>query len=73
MLYLERAGDQAWAQRAHGAAEDHYREALDRLELLGRAPEAARVGEKLSEVLYRAGRFADALAVLARWLPSPPG
>src|SRR5205085_1618087 len=62
--YLEQAGDQAWAQRAHGAAESHYREVVDRLEALGRTQEAVRVREKLGEVLYRAGRYEAAIEVL---------
>src|SRR5438128_9227527 len=62
--YLERAGDEAWAQRAHGAAERHYREALDRLGALGRAPDALRVREKLGEVLSRTGCYDAALALL---------
>src|SRR5207248_2898176 len=51
--YLEQAGDQAWAQRAYGAAERHYRDLLERLEALGRVPEALPVREKLGEVLYQ--------------------
>jgi tetratricopeptide (TPR) repeat protein len=62
--YLELAGDQAWAQRAHGAAQSHYREVLERLEALGRTQDAVRVREKLGEVLYRAGRYEAAIEVL---------
>jgi tetratricopeptide (TPR) repeat protein/transcriptional regulator with XRE-family HTH domain len=62
--YLEQAGDHAWAQRAHSAAEDRYGETLERLERLGRGHDAARVREKLGEVLYRAGHYDAALAVL---------
>ncbi len=62
--YLEQAGDQAWAQRAHGAAEGHYRAALDGLERLGRTSDALRVREKLGEVLQGAGRYDAALEVL---------
>jgi len=64
MRYLEVAGDHAWSQRAHGAAEGHYREALDRLERLGRGLDALRVREKLGEALYGAGRYEAALGVL---------
>jgi len=64
VLYLERAGDHAWGQRAPGAAEDHFRAALERLDERGRAHEAARVREKLGEVLYRIGRYDAAVAVL---------
>ncbi len=63
-LYLERAGDHAWSQRAQGAAEGHYREALDALERLGRVPDALRVREKLSEVLEQTGRYGAVIAVL---------
>jgi tetratricopeptide (TPR) repeat protein len=62
--YLEQAGDQAWAQRAHGAAESHYRAVLDRWQALGRAQEAVRVREKLGEVLYQTGCYGAALQVL---------
>jgi transposase/Tfp pilus assembly protein PilF len=62
--YLELAGDHAWAQRAHGAAERHYREVVDRLEAMGCAREAVHVREKLGEVLYRAGRYDAAIRVL---------
>jgi tetratricopeptide (TPR) repeat protein len=62
--YYEQAGDHAWDQRAHGAAEGHYREALERLARLGRAPDALRVREQLGEVLYQIGRYDAALEVL---------
>jgi tetratricopeptide (TPR) repeat protein len=62
--YLELAGDRAWAQRAHGAAESHYREAVDRLEACGRAQDAARVREKLGEVMYQTGRYEAAIRAL---------
>ena len=62
--YLEQAGDQAWASRAHGAAEGHYRALLDRLDTPGRAPEAVRAREKLAEVLYWAGRYEAVIQVL---------
>jgi len=62
--YLEQAGDHAWAQRAHAAAESQYREALDRLERLGRLRDALRVREKLGEVLKRTGRYNAALKAL---------
>jgi tetratricopeptide (TPR) repeat protein len=63
-LYLEQAGDHAWGQRAHGAAEGHYGEALEYLERLGRAPDALRVREKLGEVLLQAGRYDVAIEAL---------
>jgi tetratricopeptide (TPR) repeat protein len=62
--YLEMAGDQAWNQRAHGAVQGYYRDALDRLDGLGRAHDAARVREKLGEVLYWVGRYDATLGVL---------
>lgn len=62
--YVEQAGDQAWAQRAHAAAESHYREAIDGLDRMGRAREAARVREKLGEALFQTGRYAAAITVL---------
>lgn len=62
--YLERAGDHDEAQRAHGSAEAHYRELLDRLDRLGREPDAARVREKLGEVLSRTGQYEAALTLL---------
>ncbi|MGH2346453.1 MAG: tetratricopeptide repeat protein, partial [Chloroflexota bacterium] len=64
--YLELAGDRAWGERAYAAAEGRYGAALDRLERLGRAGDAARVREKLGEVLYRTGRYDAALDVLER-------
>ena len=62
--YLERAGDHAWGQRAHGAAEGHYRALLECLERGGHAHTALAVREKLSEVLYQTGRYAAACQAL---------
>ena len=62
--YLEQAGDRAMGQRACGAAERHYREALERLEHLGRAGDVQRVREKLGEVFYQTGRYVAAAQVL---------
>jgi tetratricopeptide (TPR) repeat protein len=62
--YYELAGDQAWKQRAQGAAEGHYRAALERLERLGRALDALRVREQLGGVLYQTGRYDAALEAL---------
>ena len=62
--YLELAGDHAWGQRAHGAAEGHYREALARLDSLGRVQDAVRVREKLGEVFRRIGRYEAAIGML---------
>jgi tetratricopeptide (TPR) repeat protein len=64
VVYLELAGDRAWAQRAQGAAETHYREVLDRLVTLGRTQDAVRVREKLGRVLHGAGRCDAALPLL---------
>ena len=62
--YLEQAAAHAWAQRAHGAAEHHYREAVDRLDTMGRVQEAARLRETLADVLFQTGRYAAVIAVL---------
>jgi len=64
VTYLELAGDQACLQGAHTAAERHYRDLLDRLDLPGRADDARRVREKLANVLYGSGRYDGALAML---------
>jgi tetratricopeptide (TPR) repeat protein len=64
LFYLEQAGDQAWAQRAPDAAERHYQEIVDRLDTRGLEQEAARVREKLGEVLRRTGHYAAAVRVL---------
>src|SRR5205085_11555743 len=42
VLYLERAGDHALAQRAHAAAEGYYQDVVTRLDGLGRARSWAR-------------------------------
>ena len=63
VCYLEKAGDHAWNQRALGAAESHYREALNLLDRQGRAHQAGLVGEKLGEVLSLSGRFDDAARI----------
>ena len=62
--YLEEAGDNAMAQRAHGTAERHYRESLECLDSLGRMHDALRIRGKLGEVLKRAGRYSAALEAL---------
>lgn len=67
--YLERAGDRARDQGAHGAAEQHYRELLDRLDTWGRFPDAVRIREKLGGVLSPAGRYDEATWVLEATLP----
>jgi tetratricopeptide (TPR) repeat protein len=64
VLYLERAGDRALAQRAHGEAERQYREALECLERLGRPHDAVRLREKLGELLKWTGRYVAALDML---------
>ena len=53
--YLEQAGDHAWAQRAHAAAEGHYRRRWTAWKRWGAPQEALRVREKLGEVLYQDG------------------
>jgi tetratricopeptide (TPR) repeat protein/transcriptional regulator with XRE-family HTH domain len=62
--YLEQAGDQAQVQHGHAAAEGFYREAVERLDSLGRHLEAGRVREKLGSVLLTSALYADALVVL---------
>jgi tetratricopeptide (TPR) repeat protein/transcriptional regulator with XRE-family HTH domain len=62
--YLEQAGDEARDQHARTAAAGYYQELVERLERGGRTTEAARVREKQGHVLYRDGRYAEALAVL---------
>jgi tetratricopeptide (TPR) repeat protein/transcriptional regulator with XRE-family HTH domain len=62
--YWEQAGDAARDQAAHGAAERYYREAISRLDGLGRAVEAARLREKLGAVLLTTAHFTRALEVL---------
>jgi hypothetical protein len=62
--YLEQAGDQARAQLGRAAAESLYREAVQRLDGLGRSVEAARVREKLGRLLHTGARYAEALAAL---------
>jgi tetratricopeptide (TPR) repeat protein len=62
--YLEQAGDAAREQAAHDAAEGYYREAITRLDGLGRVVEAARIREKLGAVLYTRAHFTRALEVL---------
>ncbi len=65
-LYLERAGDKARAQYANAAAEGYYRQAVERLEGLGRTLDAAGVREKLGTVLPIVARYDAALEVLER-------
>lgn len=62
-LYLERSGDKAAGEYASAAAEAYYREALERLDRLGRPVAAAQVREKLGAVLAALARYDAALAV----------
>jgi tetratricopeptide (TPR) repeat protein/transcriptional regulator with XRE-family HTH domain len=64
LCYLELSGDSARDQAAHSAAEEYYREAVARLDGLGRGLDGARVREKLGGVLATAGHTSAALAVL---------
>ncbi len=64
VLYLELAGDRALARYATEAAEAYYRETAQRLDWLERPRDAARVREKLGEVLRTVNKFDDALTVL---------
>ena len=61
--YLKLAGDRAEALHAFSDAESSYREALMRLDQLGRAVPAAAVREKLGVVLMTGTRFDEAFAV----------
>jgi tetratricopeptide (TPR) repeat protein len=61
--YLEQAGDMAQAQAAHRAADGYYRELVRRLDGLGLALDAARVREKLGEVLLTMAQLTAALEV----------
>ena len=63
--WLERAGDRAASIYANDAALGHYEDAL------ARATDAltmARLNEKLGNVMYMAGRYADSLVPLRRSL-----
>jgi tetratricopeptide (TPR) repeat protein len=63
-IYLEQAGDQAQARHAHAAAEEYYRDAMQRRDNLRQPLESTGIREKLAEVLGRNARTADALAML---------
>jgi tetratricopeptide (TPR) repeat protein len=63
ILFLERAGDKAWAQAAHAAAADYYRALVEGLDELGRSLEAATAREKLGAVLATLARYDAALEV----------
>jgi tetratricopeptide (TPR) repeat protein len=62
--YLEQAGDRARTQQAQATAEGYYHDLVARLDNLGRVHDAARVREKLSDVLFTLVRYGEALAVL---------
>jgi predicted ATPase/DNA-binding XRE family transcriptional regulator len=62
--YLERGGDAARARYAHAEAAEAYREVVSRLEAAARAVEAARVREKLGEVLTLLAHYDEALEAL---------
>jgi len=66
LSYLERAGDHARDQGAHGAAEGYYRAATERLDARGSSREAARMREKVGLLLITAARYNDALEKLGR-------
>jgi tetratricopeptide (TPR) repeat protein len=68
--YLEQAGDQAQAQHGLAAAEGFYREAVEHLDRLGRPLDAARLREKLGEILRTMAQFTQALAVLEQAVPA---
>ncbi len=64
VAYLELAGDRALARYAVEAAEVYYRETARRLDWLERPRDAARVREKLGDVLRTVNKFDDALTAL---------
>jgi transcriptional regulator with XRE-family HTH domain/tetratricopeptide (TPR) repeat protein len=64
VVFQEEAGDHAWNQRAYDAAASYFQDALKRLDALGRSLDAARVREKLGQVLYWVGHFEAVLRVL---------
>jgi len=66
ILYLERAGDAARARYAQTEAASAYREAIARLETLGRIAQAAAVYEKLGMMLALQAHYDEALVTLER-------
>lgn len=62
--YLEMAGDRAASQYANGVAEEYYRQALKHLEGLRLTDDVARLHEKLGLLLYRIGKYEEALTLL---------
>lgn len=62
--YLESAAEDALTQYAYGQAERYERELVTLLDELGQPGEAARIREKLGELLRRVGRFAEAREVV---------
>jgi tetratricopeptide (TPR) repeat protein len=64
LLYLEQAGDKAWAQHANAVAADYYEQVVVRLDRLGRVLDAARARAKLGEALAMMVRYASALEAL---------
>lgn len=64
IAHLERAGDYAWSIFANAEAEQRYRELLRWLERLNYPARAARIREKLGEILTRTAQYDEALAVL---------
>ncbi len=66
ILYLERAGDAARTRYAHAEAASAYREAIARLETLGRIAQAAAAYEKLGMMLALQAHYDEALVTLER-------
>lgn len=65
VLYLEQAGDRARERGAHAAAQGYYREAVEKLDRLGRPRDAARLRLRLGQMLRVEGRdYAAALQAL---------
>ena len=65
LVYLEQAGDRAYARGAHAAAEGYYRSLVDRLDRMDLVLESARARLRLGAVLAVVARYDAALAVLA--------
>jgi predicted ATPase len=66
ILYLERAGDAARTRYAHAEAASAYREAIARMETLGRIAQAAAAYEKLGMMLALQAHYDEALVTLER-------
>jgi tetratricopeptide (TPR) repeat protein len=64
VVYLEQAGDRAWALHANAEAAGHYQELVGRLGAMDRTLDTTRVQEKLGDALIILGRYDEALVAL---------